>query len=45
MAQSVATVDEVDDDETVRLTLMDFLCEDVYNFCYYDDELHTPHLI
>lgn len=42
MAQSVATVDEVDDD---RLTLMDFLCEDVYNFCYYDDELHAPHLI
>ena len=34
MAQSVATVD---DEETVRLALKDFLYEDLFNFCY-DDE-------
>ena len=34
MARSVATVD---DKETVRLALKDFLCEDLFNFCY-DDE-------
>ena len=34
MAQSVVTVD---DEETVRLALKDFLCEDLFNFCY-DDE-------
>ena len=36
MAQSVATID---DEETVRLTLKDFLCEDLFNFCYDDEPL------
>ena len=31
MAQSLATVD---DEETVKLALKDFLCVDLFNFCY-----------
>ena len=38
MAQSVATIDNK---ETVRLAMKDFLCEDLFNFCYDDEPLFS----